>query len=124
MESKKHTTARNYIMTYNNPDEDTKEFLEKLHKAAKATYTCGQLEKGENGTPHIQFFMNFKNSVRPSLIKKLNNKLHIEVVKINNGAHDYCMKEDTRLEGPFEFGTRPVQRNNKVDWDMVRSNAK
>lgn len=82
-----------------------------------ATYTCGQLEKGSNGTPHLQFFMNFKNKCRPTKIKKVDNRLHIEVVKINNGAHDYCMKEDTRLEGPFEYGVKPLQRNNKKDWD-------
>lgn len=52
--------------------------------------------------------MNFKKPTRCAKIKKSDNKLHIEVVKINNGAHDYCMKEDTRLEGPYEFGVKPV----------------
>jgi len=27
------------------------------------------------------------------------------------------MKEDTRVEGPWEFGNKPVRRNAKVDWD-------
>lgn len=67
--------------------------------------------------------MNFKSPVRPTHIKKFENKLHIEVVKINNGAHDYCMKEDTRLEGPFEFGVKPVSRNSKHDWDEVKKLA-
>jgi len=34
------------------------------------------------------------------------------------------MKEETRLEGPFEFGEKPVQRNSKVDWKSVLDNAK
>lgn len=67
--------------------------------------------------------MNFKEPVRCSAIKKIDNKLHIEVVKINNGAHTYCMKEDTRLEGPFEHGKKPVQRNNKTDWEEVKEKA-
>lgn len=46
------------------------------------------------------------------------------MVKINNGAHNYCMKEDTRLEGPWEYGTKPVQRNSKEDWDAVKEAAK
>jgi len=33
------------------------------------------------------------------------------------------MKEATRLEGPFEFGTKPLQRNCKTDWAEVRKNA-
>lgn len=33
------------------------------------------------------------------------------------------MKEDTRLEGPFEFGTKPVQRGSKEDWEEVKSAA-
>lgn len=34
------------------------------------------------------------------------------------------MKEETRLEGPFEFGEKPVRRNNKQDWEEVKQNAK
>ncbi len=34
------------------------------------------------------------------------------------------MKEDTRIEGPFEFGIKPVRRNNKTDWKEVLDNAK
>lgn len=33
------------------------------------------------------------------------------------------MKEETRLEGPFEFGTKPVQRNSKTDWEEVKQKA-
>ena len=43
-------------------------------------------------------------SVRPTAFKKIDKRVHVETVKINNGADDYCMKEDTRVEGPWEFG--------------------
>lgn len=33
------------------------------------------------------------------------------------------MKTDTRLEGPWEFGEKPVQRNNKIDWEEVKTKA-
>jgi len=115
--------SRNWLGTLNNPEHDCKEWLEKLHKAGKAIYTCGQLEKGAEGTPHIQFFVNFDKSQRLSFCKKLCAKSHWEVVKINNGAHNYCMKEETRLEGPFEYGKKPVQRNNKEDWEEVKKSA-
>lgn len=113
--------SRNFLLVLNNPDVDTREYLEKFHKASGATYTCGQLEKAK--TPHIQFFVNFKAPTRCAKLKKIDNRLHIDVVKINNGAHDYCMKEDTRLEGPFEFGKKPMQRNNKTDWTKIKQLA-
>jgi len=107
--------SRNWLGTLNNPSSDvtTEEWLKALFTNAKAKYVCGQLEKGEEGTPHIQYFINFDNSQRLSYLKKLCPRSHFEEVKINNGAHDYCMKEDTRLEGPYEFGEKPRQRNNK-----------
>lgn len=115
--------SRNFLMTLNNPIVEAETYIKRIHESLKAVYTCGQLEKGAEGTPHIQFFMNFKEPIRCSKIKKHDNSLHIEVVKVNNGAHDYCMKEDTRLEGPYEYGTKPVQRNNKTDWEEVKQNA-
>lgn len=49
-----------WLGTYNNPKVDTKEYLAKWFNVAKATYVCGQLEMGDEGTPHIQFYLNFK----------------------------------------------------------------
>lgn len=63
-------------------------------------------------------------NARAAVFKKLDNKLHIDIVKKNNGADAYCMKEDTRIEGPFEFGIKPVKRNDKNDWDRVYEDAK
>lgn len=34
------------------------------------------------------------------------------------------MKEETRVEGPWEFGIRPVRRNSKTDWERVFEHAK
>lgn len=116
-------TCRNYLMTLNNPKENVQDYLQLIHEKSKAVYTCGQLEQGESGTPHIQFFMNFKTPVRASHIKKLDNRLHIEQVQNNNGADNYCMKEEGRLEGPYEFGTKPVRRQSKVDWAEIKKNA-
>ncbi len=48
-------------------------------------------------------------------LKKHCKFAHFELVKINNGADEYCNKEDTRLEGPWEFGIKPARRNLKGD---------
>lgn len=33
------------------------------------------------------------------------------------------MKSETRVDGPWEFGEKPVRRNNKTDWEEVKQNA-
>lgn len=50
--------------------------------------------------------------------------MHCEPVKRNNGADDYCMKEETRIDGPWEFGTRPIRRASKTDWNFIWTCAK
>lgn len=109
-------TARSWLITVNNPEELTHEFIQRLFNTGKFTYVCGQLEKGEEGTVHTQAFVNFKDPQRISVLQKLAPKGHFEKVKVNNGADDYCLKEDTRVEGPWELGNKPVKRNSKVDW--------
>lgn len=58
-----------------------------------------------------------------SALRKCCKISHFEQVKINNGAHTYCMKPEGRLDGPWEYGVKPVQRNNKTDWEEVKKNA-
>jgi len=33
--------------------------------------------------------------------------MHIKKVNRDNGASEYALKEETRLEGPEEFGNKP-----------------
>jgi len=40
---------------------------------------------------------------------------HVEVARNALASWDYCGKEDTRTEGPVEYGTPPAQRNCKGD---------
>jgi len=114
--------SRNWIGTLNNPDVDPSDYL--LMWSKHASYVCGQLEEGKEGTRHIQFFVNLGGQQRLSALKKVCSKAHFEPVMINNGAHDYCMKEDTRVAGPWEYGIKPKQRNNKQDWEAIWDSAK
>lgn len=91
----------------------------------KAVYVTGQLEKGEEGTVHIQFFLNFKKpGTTLFFLKKQCSFSHFEQVLKNNGADKYCNKEETRVEGPWSFGIKPVERNSKKDWQEVWDHAK
>lgn len=59
--------------------------------------------------------MNFPTGVKPGRFKGI--PVHATGVKRDNGIFDYASKEATRIDGPWEFGERPVRRNNKTDWD-------
>jgi hypothetical protein len=63
--------GNNWLCTYNNPDTSmVEEYLSKWFHIARATYVNGQLERGANGTVHIQYFLNFKQPVRMAALKK------------------------------------------------------
>lgn len=99
-------------------------YLRQAYEELKARYVCGQLEKGESGTPHIQFYVNFHNPQRFSALKRFDPKVHWEPVKSAKASQKYCLKEDTRVEGPYEFGDYPLERNSKVEWQKVYEAAK
>lgn len=57
-------------------------------------------------------------------IKKVVPKAHIEKANSEGALLKYCMKEDTRVTGPFEVGVAPVRHNNKQDWAEIWELAK
>ena len=48
-----------WLCTYNNPKVEPEDYLRCWHTTAGARYVCGQVEQGEAGTPHIQYYLNF-----------------------------------------------------------------
>jgi hypothetical protein len=83
-------------------------------KSAGFTHYRGQLELGTEGTKHIQCTFGGK-STRFQVVKKLFPTAHIEAAKSPHDSWDYCGKEDTRVEGPVEFGVPPARLNKKGD---------
>lgn len=93
---------RNFIITLNNP----KTTLEELWQEEKMVYLCGQLEEGEKeGTPHFQMFCRLKTPNRVTVVHKLFPGGHVEIAHHPEKAREYCMKQDTRKSGPWEFGS-------------------
>lgn len=73
----------------------------------------------------MQFYMNFKQPIRPACFKRYDSAIHFtKVTRTEDDAAAYCMKEDTRVSGPFTFGVLPVRRCSKTDWQLVFDNAK
>lgn len=101
---KKHTLTRRYwLITYNNPPEDWKAALQSLG----SQWGIGQLEQGEQGTQHIQAVLWFRDKLantfwkgKPVWAKAIYSDQIDQTVT-------YCTKEETRLSGPWHFGTMP-----------------
>ncbi len=71
-----------------------------------------QLEKGEtDGRLHYQGYVRWPNAVSLKTAKRRlgHDWIHLDAVSVDNGAAAYCMKEATRVEGPWTFGTPPQQ---------------
>lgn len=101
--------SRAWCVTWNNPGEVNilKARAGTLICPSQVRYAIFQLELGELETPHFQMYLEFEKPVRFSAIKKLlDQKVHCEPRKsTREKARDYCQKEDTRSEGPWEVGT-------------------
>lgn len=112
--------GRDWILTLNNPRHHFNEQLpgfpnlsdEGLFKyffqKADLRYGIGQLERGEEGTEHFQTFIVCDRSRRFAWVRALLGPLvHIERVRNRRASIDYCQKSETRISGPYEFGTLP-----------------
>lgn len=89
-------------------------------------YIGGQLEEGqENGYKHWQIICVFTQQVRLSRVKTIfGDQCHAEASR-SEAARDYCLKEDTRIDGTqFELGKYPFRRNKSIDWEAVKQKAK
>ena len=109
---------RNALVTWNNPPtKDWDDLVAMLNPA----YMVGQLERGEAGTLHWQFAVQWQNPRSFAAIKKKDLPLaHFEEVRSWAAAVTYCQKADTRDSGPWEFGTRPTGGSGKAqaeDWE-------
>lgn len=70
-------------------------------------YCVYQLERGEEGTLHFQGYVEFTKPMRMAAIKKFDGMegAHLEArLGSRDQARNYCMEQDTRVEGPWEYG--------------------
>ncbi len=77
----------------------------------KVTYMMGQVERTPSTKKeHVQVFIIMKTPCRLTGIKKMFkvNDLHAELAKEASAAcSKYCSKTDTRVVGPYEYGSLP-----------------
>lgn len=104
---------RAWCFTYNNPswllegdDSTARDYLDRLFSDTGVRYVIAQMEVGDNGTNHLQGYIEFKSSWRFNRVKELlGATVHITPRDGTAAqASDYCAKEDSRVDGPWILG--------------------
>ena len=98
----------NFIITINNPTIDEHQLMEQVRSMGFKHFR-GQMERGAEGTLHLQATFGGK-STRIAVVKKQFPTAHIEPAKSPLQAWEYCGKSETRVSGPVEFGVPPANK--------------
>lgn len=85
-----------WSITINNPTEEDFDAVANRQGVVWFKQFEGQIEKGENGTPHIQGMLRTA-STKFSAVKKLFPRAHIEIAKSPTALQKYVTKEETRV---------------------------
>lgn len=114
--------GRNWCGTINNWEDSHLEadgpgaWLKSLVDRGICNYAVGQYEEGEERhTQHLQLFLQLKQPKRLTWMRRhVDERAHWEPMRgTPEQAAAYCKKEETRVGGPWEYGTL-VQRGKKV----------
>lgn len=117
-------SGKNLVFTLNNPLYDYDDLMCCIESMAGFVFLIFQEEKGAEGTPHYQGYVEFSNTVRFVTIKNAisDNRIHLERRRgTREQAIAYASKLDTRIRGPWESGmrTRPGQGARSDLADLV-----
>lgn len=97
-------TNRRYVFTLNNPQDVDEAFLPLNWNCDRLKLIVYQKEMGENGTPHLQGYVELKTSQRSAAMRKLCPPAHWEVaLGTRRACLTYVTKEETRQENPKFF---------------------
>lgn len=106
---------KNWMFTINNPTENDDPKLWTEHVA----FCVWQVERGaESATAatHYQGYLQLHKKKTLGGVRRLSSRAHWEPRRgTHQEAHDYCTKEDTRVEGPFTYGTACEKPGQRMD---------
>jgi len=107
--------SRNWVFTLNNHSSVD---IPRVFEHVK--YCVWQEERGANGTKHLQGYVIFEGSRRLASLKKLLPTAHWEIRRgTHEEARDYCVKEESRLSGPFYIGDEPLGTTQGARSDLL-----
>lgn len=99
--------SKYWCFTLNNYTGSEEDSLKALVDDGVASYLVFAREVGEQGTPHLQGYVELPRKLRMSRVKTLlGNRVHLEPRRGTAAqADEYCRKESTPPEDVFTFGT-------------------
>lgn len=127
MSSAKRPQALHWILTENNPEGQLDVLFQELYDDGEIEYACWQLEVGDNAEQaeqHHQIFVTFTKKTRLTAIQKILPGIHAEICRDPAASRDYCRKEESRLDGPWEVGKYVEKTNNAKVWAKIRDEVK
>jgi len=117
--------SRGWFGTLNNPTDHGVQDEKDMHSLLRTTDPLSyvfQQERGENGTPHYQFIVVWKNAVVAPLT--LCKQIHWEHARDINKSIKYCTKKDTRIAGPWSYNyilpkeIKTILKENMYPWQL------
>ena len=98
-------TARNWCFTINNPTDEEWPVKISTEQFPNLKILVAQLEKGEEGTRHVQGYLECKTPCRLKALKRILPRAHLERRRgSRRQAVEYVIKEETRLSEPITIG--------------------
>jgi len=103
----KSSQSRKWVFTLNNYSNEEHDYITtKVLEMKNLTYIIGK-EVGESGTPHLQGYLHFKTPRKFETLKRLNNRLHLEIARgTDEQNYVYCSKENdfvTNIKKPYTY---------------------
>ncbi len=116
--------TRRWVLTLNNPtDEERESTLKVKVKNIKSGIFADEI--GESGTPHIQGYIQLKNGMTMTAVKKMlgSNRWHLEIARGTHfEAYAYCLKDGNVI---WTHGEEPTADDEDLsDWEKIRNLVK
>lgn len=112
---------RNYCFTLF--DVSPQDLSSKIEQCQDIKYCIFQEELcPSTNRRHLQGYVEFAKPLRLSAVKTIiHRSVHLEPRRgSREEARNYCRKDDTRVSGPFEFGSFGQERGHRSDLDAVK----
>lgn len=95
--------GRRWAFTLNNYDNFDLDSLTHEFKTGGATRWVIGKEVGEEGTPHLQGYVEFSNQRRLGTMKKIHERVHWEIAKkVREANFKYCTEDGDYIQHGFE----------------------
>lgn len=117
-------TARHWVWTLNNYTDDEVEALSNLVADLAVRYICWGYEIGEQGTPHLQGYLELKSPKRLTGVKKLPGMGRTRLAMRNGEreqARDYCKKDGKFVEhGDWAAGGQGARNDLRGMMELIK----